>query len=169
MERRAVLGSAATVALGSLAGCITSKSAGTDSEETPDPTETPKPFPDSCPEGPDVDGLPSLPESPSEENISEFVSEFERVYAVATTRYRSLEDIRVTHTESTNKRFRVQMAVEATTTTPTPDGETPTPKPADAHAYRVLYRVQGEQVIRELRDYAGGRKIDSDCWTLRSK
>lgn len=191
MNRRRVLTATAAAVAGGLAGC-TAVQSGDDETDDPDstPTETPssepspadsptettptptrEPFPDSCPEGPDVDGLPSVPESPTEENIAEFVTEFERVYAVATNdEYRALEDVRVTDTESTDGRFRVELAVEATmvTGTPGPDGETPTPRPAGASAHRALYRIQGEQVVRELRGHAAGRKISSECWTVDS-
>lgn len=197
MNRRDLLGSVAAVVAGGLAGCTSQSSADTpDDEATPTTipadatpadtprsdstpedatpgdatsTITPEPFPYSCPEAPDIEGLPSLPESPTEDSIRAFAVEFERVYAVATNDdYAGIDSIQVKSVDSLEGRFQVKLAVEAALSTPDSDGETPTPRPAEASAHRALYRIQGKAVVRELRGFPAGRKIDSECWALES-
>ena len=182
MNRRALLtATGALLASGGVAGCSSVLSdAGDDSDGTPTPeqddsnqsdddTDTPDPLPDDCSSLPDIEELPTPPEERTQDTVTEFVREFEQVYGVATNdEYSDLESVQTTHVESTGDRYRVQLAIEAVRPTPTPgsDGSTPTPEPADASSYRTLYRLEGDTLVRELQDFAGGRELSSDCWTL---
>jgi len=184
MDRRKLLTATGALLASGVAGCSSVLSeSGDDSDATPTPepadsnqsdndtSDTPEPLPDDCASLPDIQGLPTPPETRTQDSVTEFVREFEQVYGVATNEeYSDLESVQTTHVESTGDRYRVQLAIEAVSPTPTPgpDGSTPTPEPADASSYRTLYRLEGDTLVRELRDFAGGRELSSDCWTLDS-
>ncbi len=86
------------------------------------PTRTPVPFPDACQPLPDVDGLPARPTELTAESIRSYVTEFERVYAVATrSEYGGIANLRVIESETLGERYRLLLEVEgapATTTGP---------------------------------------------------
>jgi hypothetical protein len=188
MHRREFLTVTATAfGTSSVAGCLGRQSSpgvdGTPPESTPTTTPTQNPvtpdtatstttptsFPDTCQPLPDIDGLPERPTKLTEDSVRSYVTEFERVYAVATkSQYEGIASIRVTHTETIGDRYRVQLEVEGEPVTPTagPDGRTSTPMPVDAYAHRALYRLEGDRMVRELRGHAGGRRLSSDCWIL---
>lgn len=188
MNRREVLtATGVLLASGGLAGCSSVLSQSSDDSPDATPTETPgpddedddtnadsgtpEPLPKDCSSPPAIDGLPALPETRNQDTVIEFVTEFEGVYGVATNdEYSALDSVRPTSVKSIGERYQVQLAVEAARSTPTPgpDGSTPTPEPQDASAYRTLYRLEGDTLVRELRDYAGGRELSSDCWTFDS-
>jgi hypothetical protein len=180
MHRRELLTVTAT-ALGtvSFAGC-TGSSSTSDGSETPTPatrtepgegtpTQTPVPFSDTCQPLPDIDTLPARPTELTEESVRSYVTEFERAYAVATeSRYGGIASLQLTETETIGDRYRLQLEVEAEPVTPTraPDGRTPTPMPAGAYAHKVLYRLEGDRMMRELLTYPDEAPLSSDCWIL---
>lgn len=185
MQRRRFLLATATALGAGTAGCLggqTSPGDETPTDQTPtaespsppspttqSPTPTPQPFPDSCGSPPDIDGLPAWPDELTEESVRSYVTEFERVYVVATkSEYGGIADLQVTHTETSGDRYNVQLAVEGTPPTQTagPDGETPTEIPPDGTAHRALYRLEGDRMVRELRGYAGGSVLSTDCWSF---
>lgn len=190
MHRREFLAGTITVfGTSSLAGCsglqTLSDDGETSSQSTPNttatqtpstatpktdtPTSTPVPFPESCEPLPDIDGLPARPAELTEDSVISYLTEFERVYTVATkSSYQGIASLRVTHTETVGDRYNVQLEVEGIPVTPTPgpDSQTPTPGPADGFAHRVLYRLEDNRMLRELRGYAGGSRLSSDCWIV---
>lgn len=173
MDRRTFLTLAATaVGATSLTGCLGNSPAGEDGDAaTPTATQTPTPdpFPASCQALPDVEGVPSPPAEATEDSVREYVTEFERTYAVATNAdYRSVESVNVNRVETEDDTYEVELAVEGVpaTSTAASEGSTATPRPADATAHRALYRFDGDRLVRELRGYAGGRELSSDCWTV---
>jgi len=182
MRRRALLAATAT-ALGTatVAGCLGDGSDGSDGSDgdgttspaptttqpttTQTPTQTPTDsFPANCPDEPDIDGLPTRPETLTESSVTDYVREFEAVYVVATDDYYAgIDSMTVTETTATGGGYEVDMAVEGVE--PTRTG-TATQQPADATAHRVTYRLRGQTLVRELRGYPAGREISEDCWTV---
>lgn len=167
MYRRLFLTVTAT-ALGttSVAGCLSSLSS---SDDGGTPTQTPVPFPDTCQSVPDIDGLPARPDELTEESVRSYVTEFEQVYAIATkAEYGGIVSLRVTETETIGDRYRVQLEVEGEPATPRTgtDQRTPTPLPADAYSHKVLYRLEGDRMMRVLLTYPDEAALSSDCWIL---
>lgn len=182
MQRRRFILASATALGAATAGCLGGQQSPSDGDGTPtgqpptsdpespsSPTPTPTPVPDSCGSPPDIEGLPAWPDELTEETVRSYVTEFERVYAVTTkSEYGAIADLHVTHTETGEDRYRVQLAVDGIPPTPTtgPDGETPTEIPPDGTAHRALYRLGGDRMVRELRGYAGGGVLSTDCWSV---
>lgn len=190
MYRRELLTVTATALVTtSVAGCLSSQSSpdgegtptGTGSTATPTerptpsppaggtPTQTPVPFPKTCKPLPDINGLPDPPAELTAESVRSYVTEFERVYAVATrSEYGGIANLQVTETETINDRYRVQLEVEGQPATPTPgpDESTPTPLPADAYSHKVLYRVESDRMERVFLTYPDEAPLSSECWIL---
>lgn len=105
----------------------------------------------------------------TEESARSYVTEFERVYAVATrSEYGGIASLQVTETGTIGDGYRIQLEVDAEPATPTtgPDGSTPTPLPADAYAHKVLYRLESDRMVRVLLTYPDEAPLSSDCWIL---
>jgi len=178
VNRRAFLQATVAAATGAgLAGCRGEASSPKEST-TPTPGDgtrnqtsspTPVPFPDSCAPLPDLEGRPSRPAELNDDTVREYVTGFERLYAVETIeRYRAIDRVTVTDVRAIGERYRVELEVEANpgTATPGADGETPTSLPPDGRAHRALYRVGTERMVRERRGFADGATLSSQCWTL---
>jgi hypothetical protein len=188
MRRRDVL-TAATGVVGvtGLSGCIGDQASGsndgTDSRSistqtspseagATSPIETPVPFPETCEQLPDIDGLPTPPSELTEETVETFVKEFERVYAVATNdEYGDVESLRIHSVEQAGERYVVSLSFDAVPMTPTPDadGATPTPLPADAYTHHAVYRLTEERMLRELRSHIDDSLLSKTCWILESE
>lgn len=191
MKRRDVLAAAiGVVGFTGLSGCtdsqLTDSNGGTDPRSTPTQTstsetgaasstpttiETPVPFPETCEQLPDIDGLPTPPSELTEASVETFVREFERVYAVATNDdYGGVASLETRSVETIDERYVVRLAFEAVPTTATPDadGETPTPLPIDAYTHHAVYRLTETRLLRELRSHIDGSLFSETCWTLDS-
>ncbi|WP_415380131.1 hypothetical protein [Halosimplex sp. TS25] len=191
MHRRDVLTAAiGLVGVTGLSGCTGDQPSGangeTDPRSTPThdppseagttsspqtPVETPVPFPDTCAELPDIDGLPTPPSELTEASVETFVGDFERVYAVATTdEYGGVESLQIRSVEHVGQRYVVSLSFDAVPATPTPDsdGATPTPLPVDAYSHHAVYRLTEERMLRELRSHIDDSLLSKTCWTLAS-
>jgi hypothetical protein len=189
MRRRKFLATTtALLATGGLAGCTANGSDDdtTDDPETETPTQsaspptetpatptagttgTPEWVSESCDSAPTIDGVPSRPETLTEDSVVEYAREFERTYVVATNdEYREIESIDVTNVENDSDGYHVQLAVEGVAATSTDEENgTETPRPADATAHRATYRLFGPYLRREHRGHAGGQLISAECWTV---
>jgi hypothetical protein len=193
MKRRAFLATTALLTTGTTVGCISGSDdstagdsngetdGGSDSvsdENTADttPTDTPS-TPDDQPEWvdsncqpvPDIEGLPSPPETLTEDSVVSYVREFEPVYVVATNeQYGAIDSIDVTNVEEDNG-YHVDIAVEGSAPTPADEeNATRTPVPADGTSHRATYRIAGAYLVRDFRAYASEAVLDSACWTLES-
>lgn len=186
MKRRSVLATATTlVGAGTLAGCLRpgGDPAGANGTESPPPTQpsttetattvqSPDNLPEDCQPLPDIQGLPSRPEPLTEERVREYVTEFERTYAVAANdEYAAIDGLTVNHVTDDRGYYRASLEVDAVPPTETTSSEdsTATERPPDATAYRVQYLLPEGRVIRELRGYAGGSLLSVTCWTVASE
>ena len=189
MERRDVINAAVgVVGFTGLSGCTGRQSpdsnSGTESQPTPTettapetavgsptskPTKTPVPFPETCELLPDIDGLPTPPSELTENTVETFVSDFERVYAVATNdEYGAVNSLQTRSVETMGERYIVSLSFEAApmTRTPDADGTTPTPPPIDALTHRAVYRLTEERMLREVRSHIDDSLLSRTCWTL---
>lgn len=187
MRRRDLLTAAiGVVGVTGLSGCIDDQASGSNGRsgsrspppQTPtseagaaSPTETPVPFPETCEQLPDIDGLPTPPSELTEETVETFVREFERIYAVETNdEYGDVESLQIRSVEKVGERYIVRLSFDAVPVTPTPDsdGATPTPLPTDAYTHRAVYRLTEERMFRELRSHIDDSLLSKTCWTLES-
>lgn len=182
MRRRSVLATATTlVGAGTLAGCLRADGDPADANgmgsppptrrsttETATTVQSPDNLPEDCQPLPDIQGLPARPEPLTEERVREYVTEFERTYAVATNdEYAAIAGLTVNHVADDRGYYRASLEVDAVPPTETSsENSTATEPPPDATAYRVQYLLPEGRVIRELRGYAGGSLLSVTCWTL---
>lgn len=134
-------------------------------------TETPVPFPETCKPLPDINGLPTPPSELTADTVKRFVSDFERVYAVATNdHYGDVKSLYISSIEKVGERYVVSLSFDAVPVTPTPNtgGTTPTPLPTDAYIHRVVYRLTEERMLRELRSHIDNSLLSKTCWLLES-